>query len=198
MMKKIVVSMVTVALLMSFVFVGASFAATKNDILAEAEKSPLFHYVEGTAVKMLEQVEITEDQAAQIIEIIKGVNAVVTEDKGPSYVGADGEVKYIDEERDVVVNAMNEICAILGIRVEYQAATAGAGSSAMAHENDIKVIFILEKTGQILGTYDGDLIKDTSSSVADNSANYILVAVGVLVVASAVMFVYAKRRVICK
>lgn len=30
MMKKIVVSMVTVALLMSFVFVGASFAATEK------------------------------------------------------------------------------------------------------------------------------------------------------------------------
>ena len=198
-MKKALITVLSVAMLISLVFGQASFAATKNDILTEARKSPIFHHIEGNIVKLMEQVSVSADQGDQIVAVIKSVNAVVTKDKGPTFYGSNGVARYTDAEKDAVLEGIGQICDILNIEMSYESVTEGTGSDAAAHKGDMKVVFY-DKDGNILVTYDGDLIKDTSSAVDEASpVNYTLIVIsGVLLAVAAVAYVYGKKRILSK
>ncbi|PWM47062.1 MAG: hypothetical protein DBX47_01390 [Clostridiales bacterium] len=192
-MKKALFTVLSVAMLISLVFAQASFAATKNDILAEAKKSPVFHYVSGTVTKLMEQIEITSEEADQVVSAIKEVNTVITKDNGPSYTDASGKPAYTVAQRDAIIKSMDKVCATLDITYEYQAVSQG-------NTNDVKIVFKDRQTGNVLASYDGDPIKDTSSVVEETSSvNYTLIAIsGVLVAVSAVAYIYAKKKVLSK
>ena len=80
-MKKILAMLMAVVCVFSMFAVSAS-ALTKSDLLAEAAKSPVYKYVKVSVENAARTVEITEEQADQIMPIVKELVAILNVDKG--------------------------------------------------------------------------------------------------------------------
>ena len=184
-MKKIIAVLLS-AVLMVGALVLPSFAVNKADLLNEAAKSPVYKYIKVAAENAAKSVEITDEQAAQILPLItKAVNAIGADNGKSVVMPKTGEVRYSEQAVETVFDCIGQICAIMGWTYKV---TPVANPQ---HVGDI-IFTVYDANGRQIFSYDGDVVADTSAA-SDNSA-VILAAAGVLLLAGVAAVVFSRKR----
>jgi len=180
-MKKFLAISLTVILAIGLFAIGTS-AATKSEILEEAAKSPVYHWVQITIEDAARSVEITEEQGDLIMPHVQAIVAAVPEDLGPT------AHVYPKDQVETVMHHLAEICDILNYRLAYEE----VHHTDLDHAGDI-VVRIYNSEGQLVVEYDGDDLKQTD--VAEENSAWIWLAVGsAFVLAAAAVLVITKKR----
>lgn len=179
-MKK-VISLLMAVVVLTAVFVVPASAATKSDLLTEAAKSPIYKYVKVAIENAARTVEITEEQADQLMPIVKKAVAAVSSDKGPGRYDVDG-VHYTKEEYDTIMQCIDEACAILGFTYKL---TPKA-------QNDI-IFQVYDANNTLVFSYDGDAVSNTDGAPS-SSAVLMLVGSVALLATGIGCFVVSRKR----
>lgn len=179
-MKK-VLSVVSACLVLAVVMVLAiapvSAATPKEDIMAEAKKLiPTAYQAEYLPMleNVLQQIEVTADQATAVIGHMNAAAAAVTEDKGPSVSD------YSAAEQKAVLAEIEGACTALGLTYEITPA------ENPTHPNDVD--FYLYADGKKIADIDLDVQK------TNTAVDYTMIVVaGALIVLAAGAAVYGKK-----
>ena len=182
-MKRIIAIMTAVMLLVSVLAVSAS-ATTKADLLTEAAKSPIYKYVKVAVENAARTVTITDEQAEQLLPLVKKAVAAVATDRGPTF--ANHDLFYTLGEHKVVMNCIDEACAILGWTYAFE------DSHDPKHPND-HVFRVHDQTGKIIFEYDGDIVADTAAATETDTTAIFVGAVSMLLAGAAAVAVSKKR-----
>ncbi len=187
-MKKIisiVLACVLLASMMVLTVVPVSAATPKEDIIAAIKASVSAEYFEKylpTIENVLQQVEVTAEQAEKVIANIDTVKETIKEDKGDSLS------EYTEVERKVVLEEFDKACETLGLKYEVKPA------EKPTHEGDVDITVKVED--KIIASVDGDAVKKTNAP--DSAVNYGLVALaGVLAAAAVVVATRCKKATSC-
>ncbi len=183
-MKKLLVFVSVLVLLVSFLAVPVS-ATTKNDLLEEAAKSPVYHYVKVAVENAARTIEITDEQAAELLPIVQKAVAAVPEDHGATE-GNGGASYYTKEQFDTVMACIDEACEILDLTYAFEP----TGSS---DPNNSVIFKVYDKDQKLIFEYDGDTVKKTSAA-AEVDTRVIFVAAAAVLVVGVVALVVAKKR----
>ena len=187
-MKRIIAIVLTLAAVASLAVVGVS-AVTKADLLAEAAKSPVYKYVGVALENAARTVEITDEQAEQILPIIKKACTVLGDNMhghGGFYSAEHGQV-YTREEYNAVMTCVDEACRILG----YTYTTVP--STNPKHAGD-SVFMVYNEQGKLVFHYDGDVVADTAAATTADTTLLLAGAAAFLVLGLGAV-VISKRRV---
>lgn len=174
----------TVCLLVVMCVVPVSAATPKEDILAAVKENLPASYSNRylpMAENVLQQIDVTADQATKVIACINAMKAGINTDKGPSLD------KYTEAEIGVVVEQFAAACEALNLTFEFK------DSATPQHKSDI-VCVLYDASGKKLADIDGDAVKKTD--VAPTTVNYGYVALAALLALGAVAAaVYGKKAV---
>ena len=187
-MKKIIAIVLTVAAMLSLAAVSAS-AATKADLITEASKSPVYKYVGVAFENALRTVEITDEQADQLIPIIRKACTILGDNEkghGGFFSAEHGQV-YSREEYNAVMTCVDEACRILG----YTYTTVPSTNSKHAGDS---VFMVYNEQGKNVFHYDGDVVADTSAATTADTTLILAGAAAFLVLGLGAV-VISKRRV---
>ena len=180
-MKKVLLFVLAVAMFVAVTVVPA-LAYTKADLLTEGAKSPVYHHVKVAIENAAKTVEVTEDQANQIMPYVKHIVSLLPEDLGAS------AHNYPRETIDAVLADVDEICKILSLHYEF----VPAANPAHEGDNDFT---IYNEAGEKVFEFDGDAVAKT-----DAAPDYSTVAVAVsgvaLLFAGIAMFVVARKKLV--
>lgn len=190
-MKRVIATILTAVVLLTTLALP-SFAVTKADIIAECEKSPVYKYVKSAVENAATKVEITDEQAAQILPLVQQGVALLSEDNGPTHFSADGGVMYPDEVTNGVMDIIDEICKILGFTWKWVNAATIKGEQYHANDN---VFVVYDQNGNIVFMYDGDYITDTSAATTVPTAAWVAIgSAAALTVAAGAAFIVARKK----
>ena len=182
-MKK-VFALLAVCLLVVMSVVPAAAATPKEDIVASAKANLPAAYADNylpLVENVLQQIDVTADQATKVIACIEAVKAGITTDKGSSLS------EYSAAEIELVMEQFNIACETLNLTYEFKASTAPQ------HEGDT-VCVLYDASGKKLADIDGDAVRKTD--VAPSNVNYGYVALAaVLMMGAVVAAVYGKKAV---
>lgn len=184
-MKKVISLFAACLLLvgmMAFAGFSASAATPKEDIVA-AVKDAMPDQYEEQYLPMLEnvlnQINVTAEQAEEVIGYIAAVKAAITEDKGSSLS------EYSKEEVEVVLDNFDKACTALGLTYEF------VDAENPSHEGDVDCIIYTEE-GTKIGSVDGDGVKKTNAPETNTASVVVFGVFAVLAVGAAV---YGKKLV---
>ncbi|MBQ7822445.1 MAG: InlB B-repeat-containing protein, partial [Clostridia bacterium] len=152
-MKKLIsVLLILVMLTALAVSVNADDAAKTRLYNAAKDACPTAYHDRylGIAQNILNQIDVTSEQADQVIALVEEGKAFFTTNKGPSLDA------YTEEEIDKAVDLFERACAILSITAKVSAV------ADPEHEGD--VIFKLYYNSDHIASIDGDVITTSSSS----------------------------------
>lgn len=169
-MKKIIAIVLSAVIALSVLAIGVS-ATNKADLLNEAAKAPAYKYVQVAVENAAKTVEITDEQAAQILPIVQNVVAAISADNGPTVVEKPNTLKYTWAQTGIVVDGIAQICAILGYTYEF------VPVANPVHKGDV-ILKVYNETGKLVFAYDGDAVADTSA--ASDATLYLVAAVALL------------------
>ncbi|MBR5540713.1 MAG: hypothetical protein IKU56_04965 [Clostridia bacterium] len=180
-MKK-VLSFVSACLVLACVMVMAiapvSAATPKEDILAKAkELVPAQYHEEYLPLleNVLQQVEVTAEQATAVIANMEAAKASVAEDKGASLS------EYTSDEQAAVVAEVEAACTTLGLTCEITPA------ENPTHEGDMD-FYVYAANGDKIADVDLD-VKKTNTAV-----DYTMIVAAAALIAVAVgSAVYGKK-----
>lgn len=182
-MKRFIAFMTAVVLLVATLAIGVS-ATTKADLLAEAAKSPVYKYVKVALENAARTVEITDEQAEQLLPIVKKAVAAIDEDKGPTARNED--YIYTQAQIDAMMECVDEACAVLGYTYKL------VPSTDPKHTGD-NVFMFYNEDGKLVFQYDGDVVADTDAASEMDTMGLLIGGV-VLLAAGAAMIVVSKKR----
>ena len=182
-MKRIISIMMVLMIVVGTLAVGVA-AATKADLLLEASKSPIYKYVKVAVENAARTVEITDEQAEQLLPIVKKAVAAVSADKGPT--AANGYYIYSQAEIDAVMACIDEACAILGYTYTFYP------SGNAKHEAD-HVFTVYDNTGKLIFQYDGDVVADTDAAT-DMNTTALFIGGALLLAAGIAGIAVSKKR----
>lgn len=187
-MKKvmsIVLACVLLVSMMVLTVVPVSAATPKEDIIAAIKANIPAEYVAKhlpTLENVLQQIEVTAEQAEAVVKNIEAAKASVKEDKGDSLS------EYAKAERDVIVAEFGKACETLGVEYEIKPA------EKPTHEGDVDVVVKVEN--KVIASVDGDAVKKTNAP--ERTVNYALVVLaGVLVAAAVVVATRCNKATSC-
>ena len=173
-MKKIVSLLLCIVLVASFCV--TAFAANYNDQLKEAGLAVMPDEYEDVyypqAEKIINQLDVTEDQYTALKAILDDVADTVDLTKGPSLHD------YTQSEKDYLISQFNAACEILGLTYEVV---------EKAGVNDI-VFVVYGAEGNKLGELDGDLTPSKTDSAMPSYAWALVVLAAAVAVGGAVVF----------
>ena len=184
-MKKII-AFITAVTLMVGIFAVSVFATNKSDLLTEAAKSPVYKYVKVAVENAARTVEITDEQAEQILPIVKRGVALIDKDNGPTYSNA-GAPFYTKEQMEGVFECIDEICKILGFTWKM------TPKSNALHIGD-GVLQVFDQNNKLIFEYDGDVVSDTSAA-SDINTGLLLAGAALLFAAGAASIAVSKKRI---
>ena len=176
-MKKRIFAIV-VAVVMLCALMVPTFAATKSDVLAEMEKSPVYKYIKTSVENAARTIEVTEEQADQLIAIVQAFIETVPEDKGPAAKA------YTDAEIEAVITSIDKVCAVLNLTYKFVPNPNDASDS---------ILNVYDEEGKLIFEYNGNAVADTAA--ASTSAPVYFTIGAVLLAAAAVALVASKKRV---
>lgn len=190
-MKRVIALLAVLVMFSTFMATSAS-AATKQDIIAEWNKTFASKYVQiggdnkitSTYVIMgtnfINQYNPTSEQCDKIVALIKETAANIS-DKGPT------AHSYTKEELQYVLSQISEACSLLGLQTGFR---TKSGS-----EHDMDVVFYIydPKLDAIVFEYDGDLVP--SKTGPDYSYLYFAIG-GVAVLALSLgAFLFSRKKI---
>ena len=185
-MKRIVSFLTALVLVVSMFAVSVS-ATTKADLIEEASKSPIYKYVRVAVENAARTIEITDEQAEQLLPIVRRAVAAVPEDLGPT-ARNDHDI-YTYEQIEIIMSCVDEACAILGYTHE------NVTSTDPKHIGDI-VFMIYNEDNELVFQYDGDVVADTSAASETDTTELFIGAVALLLAGGAVLAVSKKRATV--
>lgn len=179
-MKKILCMAIALVLAVAAFAVPVSAAAPKEDLAASVKAAIPKGYNDrfvATVDNLLKQVDVTREQADQVIAIINETTSKV-KDKGSSLH------EYTKDEASYLLSQFGKACAVLNITYKLVA------KKNAVHTND--VVCELYYNGAHIGTLDGDSgVKQTGADLS-GSVSGLAIAGGVLLLAAASVFVFKK------
>lgn len=171
-MKKLIAMLMACLMLVGMTAtVSVSAASPKEDMIDACEEympEPLLKEYLPLIQNILAQIEVSQDQADQVIECIKESREFFKEYKGVTLH------YYTQEERKFAVDMVSRICDILFLTAKY------SHSTDKDHHNDV-VCEIYDSNGRLIGILDGDVVKKTNAPESDVNYGYIVVAAVVMV-----------------
>ncbi len=183
-MKKILCVAIAIVLAVAVFAVPVS-AATPREKVASAVKAAIPKAYNDLFVasvdNILNQVEVTEDQAAQVIAIIDETKAKLP-DRGHSLH------QYSDEEIAYATEQFGKACAVLNITYKIVA------KKGAIHVGDIVCELYYNNT--LIGVLDGDIgVKKTGADMS-NTVSALAIAGGAVLMAAAALFVFKKSATV--
>ena len=169
-MKKVFLVFLAVLIAVSCCALTA-VAAPKDDIIAAARTYVPAKYEKfylNNLRNTLNQIDVTEDQAAQVVKIIKETRAAVPNDKGFPLSN------YTLEEKNAVVDGFHRACAVLGLTGEIY-----------IDKNDVIIKVYLN--GTMLTTVDIDVVKKTDVADGQTALIFAFLAAAMLTVGAFVL-----------
>lgn len=180
-MKRVLSLICVVAILLGAMALTA-FASPKDDILSAVKESvpaDILERYQTQGVNMLNQIDVTQEQAEQVIAYIKQAGPLLK-------AGTVSGHQYTPAERQTLVGLFDSICATL--HLTYNITTKATG----LHQNDI--IIHVYYNGKIVGDLDGDFVKQTGGTATDTTEN-LAVIVSVLALLTVASAVIAAKRI---
>ena len=177
-MKKVFASLVAVVLMVSTVFVPSALAVTKSDLLAEAKKIPASKYVIVDAENLMKTIDITDEQAEQLMPILKKVGAALPADLG------EDPFNYTKEQRNVVLSALSEACDVLDLTYTIDVKSVSKGGYTVS---------LFDKTGKKIYEYAG-VVKKTDVDTNGMMGNIALAAGAVFLALALSSYVVLKKK----
>ncbi len=184
-MKKII-SLAAACLLlvgmMAFAGFSASAATPKEEIVAAVKANMPDKYEAQyipTLENVLSQIDVTAEQAEEVIGYVEAAKAAIESDKGGSLSD------YSQAEIRAVLDNFDKACTALGLTYEI------VDAENPAHKADVECIIYLED-GTKIGSVDGDGVKKTD--VAETNT-MLMVLFGAFVAVTAGAAVYGKKLV---
>lgn len=163
----------------------SAFAAPADDIVATAKECIPSAYESlylTTFEGALSRIDITQDQANQVVDVLKTTKAKVPTDKGHSLH------LYTDAERQAMVDCFKNCCEILKLTYKVEV----KNSNEADHKAD-EVVYVYDSNNQLIATIDGDAVKKTDvSSDVTTQQILLIVAASALVLSAAALFVCKK------
>lgn len=189
-MKKIIAVLTSVMLLVGMLAMCVSAATvTKSDLLNEAAKSPVYKYVKVSLENAARNVEITNEQAEEILPIVQRAVAILNEDHGPTEANDASHVFYTQEQADGVIECIDEVCAILGYTWKM------TPKANPVHPGD-GIFQVFDQNGKLVYEYDGDAVADTSAAPVSNADTWVYLSVGtVLLALGLAALAVSKKRI---
>lgn len=169
-MKKIIALVLSTVIALSVLAIGVS-ATTKADLLTEAAKSPAYKYVQVAVENAAKTVNITDEQAAQVLPYVQHAVAALNMDNGPTLWHKDTNLMYGYDLAAIVEADIFAVCDILGYTYTFE----DVANAKHAHDIIFKVF---NADGKLIFAYDGDLVADTSA--ASDATLYLVAAVALL------------------
>lgn len=173
------------AVLLCFAMLAMPFvghAEASQDVLDALEEAIPAKYQTlymAQAKNLLAQIEVSDEQADQLIAIIDDLKNAMT-DQGDSLDD------YSKEDQAYFLGKFAEAMEILGLNYRL------AEKDKELHENDI-VCYVYNADGELLIRLDGDVAADKTDA-ADNGTVYLVLA-GAFLALSGAAFVFTRKRV---
>jgi hypothetical protein len=161
--------------------VPASAATPKESIVAAVKENLPAKYADQyvpMVENILQQIDVTEAQAATVIDCIEACKGIITTDKGGSLSD------YSSEEVSLVLDQFDIACKALNLKYEF------VTSATPAHEGDIYCV-IYNAAGNKLADIDADAVKKTNVADPVNYGYAVLAAV--LVLGAVAAGIYSKK-----
>lgn len=127
---------------------------TKSDLLEEMAKSPIYKYIKKKVENAARSIEVTDEQAALLMPIVKRGVALVPEDNGPGVFDKDKGLLYSRETVKEVELCIADACKVMGFTYTFHSAPDPK------HLGDI-TFFVYDQNGHIVFEYDGDTVAET-------------------------------------
>ena len=187
-MKRIIAIVLTLAAVLGVAAMGVS-AVTKADLLVEAAKSPIYKYVRVAFENAARTVEITDEQAAEILPIVKKAVALAGDnDHGHGgYYSAEHGYVYDKQTYNAIMTCIDEACRILGYTYRMEPVQNSK------HAGDIMFV-VYDERGKMVFQYDGDVVADTDAATTVDTT-LVLAASAFLAVLGIAAVAVSKRRV---
>lgn len=183
-MKRIIASILMLAVLASLLSVSA-FAVNKSDLLNEAAKSPVYKYVKVSVENAAKNVEVTDEQAAQLLPIVQKAVAIVDKDNGAT-VSSGGKRNYTEAQVKGIFECIDQACAILDLHYTF----APSANPKFAGDGEFRVY---DANNKMIFDYDGDAVADTA--VEESTGSAVVLASGIVLLVAGIGAAYvAKKR----
>ncbi len=160
---------------MMMVVMPVSAATPKEEIIAAAKAAIPEKYhgkIINSIENVLQQIEVTPEQAKTVIEKIDTAKAAVKTDKGES------ASEYTEAEREAVLEEFGGACETLGLTYEIRPA------ANPTHEGDVDCVIKVANTNKQVAVIDQDVVKTTNVPEAAVDYTLIVAAAGVAVLAA--------------
>ena len=181
-MKKIIALLAASVISLSTLVLPAS-ATTKSDLIDAASAAATYKYVKPSLENAARNIEITEEQADQLLPLVKEAAALFPTDNGPTLHN------YGDATVEKFFDLVDQACKILGFAWEMEA------KQNAVHSGDC-VFKAYDANGKLIYEYDGDFVTDTSAVAATDNSSWIALGAGAGVMFLAcVAFVVARKKV---
>lgn len=179
-MKKTLVSVVAAGLLVGTVFAPSALAVTKTDLLEEAKKIPVSKYVIVDAENLMKKIDITDEQAEQLMPILKRCAEALPEDLGPE------PSNYSSAQIQTVLDSLSEACDILDLTYNIDVKSASKNGFTLT---------LMDKTGEVIYTYSG-VVKKTDVDGNQMAGNIALAAGALFLVAALGSYVVLRKKAV--
>ena len=179
-MKKIVSVICIVVMLLSVCALTVS-ANPKDDIMAAVDANvpaDVVAFFRTQAVNILNQINVTDEQAAQVIAIVK--------EAGPRVKSGSFTLhKYGEEDTSYFLAKFDQVCTILGLTYKF-----GAKKNPVHKSDDF--VYLYDASGKLIAELDGDPINDTGASESNNTL--LITLLSVLAVVAAISVGYGVKK----
>lgn len=184
-MKKLIAIISAIVLLVGTATIGVS-AVTKADLFAEAAKSPAYKYVQVAIENAARTVEVTPEQAEQILPIVKRACEIIGNDEHPSAFSDEHGLLYTKEQINGVMACIDEICEIM--RFTYKMVPVANPE----HAGD-GMLTVYDANGKVVFQYDGDAVADTDAATSMDTA-LLFAGAGIMLALGAAAIAVSKKR----
>ena len=155
MKKKIITYMLALAIMVGMMLPMTASATTVNDVYDYFLTMPMADNYKADVQKLMKIVPVSDDQAAQLLDYLKQVNAIADASKGNE------PRNYTAAEVTKVLNLVKEACAVVDVEVVIVHKT---DSNRISDVDEIALEFYYK--GQKIYEYDGDVVSKTGSDIS--------------------------------
>ncbi len=147
--------------------------ATVKEVLPEAYQSKYLPMLEN----VLKQIEVSAEQAQEVVSYVKAAAAAIESDKGVSLS------EYTNAEQAAVLDNFDKACTVLGLTYKFEE------SENPQHVGD-SIVKVYKADGTAVGAFDGEGVKKTDAP--ESNLALVFALVGALALAAGAG-VYGKK-----
>ena len=155
MKKRFITFMLALAIMVGMMLPIAASATTVNDVYDYFLTMPMADNYKADVQKLMKIVPVNDDQAAQLLDDLKQVNAIADASKG------NDPRNYTAAEAATVLDLVKKACAVVDVEVVIVKKT---DANRISDVDEIALEFYYK--GQKIYEYDGDVVSKTGSDIS--------------------------------